>query len=111
MLQEHWTESRPERRTKGPQFLKAHRRALTLTGFFTTKVWTRIGQQTIYTFFIIHIRARCVHIVGSTPPLDASFTKQTALDIVVFDNGLLRGSTHLLMDRYSNLAGCFREIL
>jgi hypothetical protein len=74
-------------------------------------VWTIKGLVTFYTLFVIHVSSRRVHIVGSTPNTDRVFMKQAALDLVAFDDGFLRGSTHLIMDRDGKFTDEFRSIL
>jgi transposase InsO family protein len=106
-------EPAPERskRTTWSQFLKIHWDTLVATDFFTTEVWTIKGLVTFYTLFLIHVSSRRVHIVGSTPNPDRVFLKQAALDVVAFDDGFLRGSTHLIMDRDGKFTNEFRSIL
>src|SRR5207249_9900602 len=48
-------------------FLRAHWGAIAGADFFTTEVWTPRGLLTYYTLFVIDLRSRRVHVVGSTP--------------------------------------------
>lgn len=97
--------------TTWSQFMKTQWDTLAATDFFTTEVWTVEGIVTFYTLFVIDIRSRRVHVVGSTPRPDRVFMAQAALDLAAFDDGFLRGATHLIMDRDSKFTDEFREKL
>ncbi len=94
-----------------PQFLRSHWSTLAASDFFSTEVWTPKGIVTIYTLFIIKLETRRVHIVGSTPHPDSVFMKQTALDLAAFDDGFLRGTTHMIVDRDTKFTAEFEEVL
>ncbi len=113
VLKDNGIEPAPERsrKTTWSQFLRSHWDTLAACDFFTTEVWTIAGLQTIYTFFVIHVATRRVHIVGSTPHPDALFMKNAALDLVAFEEVFLRGKTHLIMDRDGKFTDQFVEIL
>ena len=57
-------------------FMRAHWPALLAADFFTTEVWTVHGLVTYYTAFVIELRSRRVHILGSTPHPDDTFLVQ-----------------------------------
>ena len=80
MLKDNGIEPAPERgkKTTWSQFLRSHWDTLAACDFFTTEVWTLGGLQSIYTFFVIHVATRRVHIVGSTPHPDAPPTAGAA---------------------------------
>src|SRR4029453_19654269 len=44
--------------------------------FFTTEVWTPRGLITYDTLFVLDLRSRQVHVVGSTPPPDGGVMAQ-----------------------------------
>lgn len=54
-------------------FLRAHWDALFAADFLTTDVWTVRGLVTYYTVFVIELRSRRVHVLGSTPQPDDTF--------------------------------------
>jgi putative transposase len=66
-----------ERRMTWRTFLRAHWDALFAADFFTTEVWTARGLVTYYTVFVIELRSRRVHVLGSTPEPDETFVVQT----------------------------------
>ena len=113
ILLEHGIEPAPERskKTTWSQFLRIHWSTLAASDFFTTEVWTPRGLVTIYTFFVIKIETRRVHIVGSTCHPNRVFMKQAALDLAAFDDGFLRGTTHMIIDRDSKFTAEFEDVL
>ena len=113
VLKDNGIEPAPDRskKTTWSQFLRSHWDTLTACDFFTTEVLTVGGLQTVYTFFVLHVATRRVHIVGSTPHPDARFMMNAALDLVAFKDSFLRGKTHLIMDRDSKLTDQFVGIL
>jgi putative transposase len=113
ILREHGIEPASERgkKTTWSQFLRSHWSTLAASDFFTTEVWTAKGLVTIYTLFVIKLDSRRVHIVGSTAHPDRIFMKQAALDLAAFDDGFLRGTTHMIIDRDTKFTAEFEEIL
>jgi transposase InsO family protein len=111
VLQDHGIDPAPERPTTWSQFLRAHWSIIAATDFFTTEVWTASGLTTIYTLFVMRLETRRIHIVGSTANPGATFMQQAALDLAGFDDGFLRGCTHLLIDRDGKFNPRFREVL
>ena len=51
--------------------LRAHWGAIAGADFFTSECWTPRGLITYYTLFVLDLRSRRVHVVGSTPTPDA----------------------------------------
>ena len=113
ILLEHGIEPAPKRskKTTWSQFLRIHWSTLAASDFFTTEVWTPRGLVTIYTLFVIRVESRRVRIVGSTPHPNRVFMKQAALDLAAFDDGFLRGTTHMIIDRDSKFTAEFEEVL
>jgi hypothetical protein len=68
----------PDRPSSWRTFLQAHWGALAGADFFTTEVWTPQGLIIYYTLFVLDLRSRRVHVVGSTPTPDAGFMAQAA---------------------------------
>ena len=102
----------PERnkKTTWKQFLRSHCSTLAATDFFTTEIWTGRGLVTMYTLFVIELKSRRVHIVGSTAHPNAIFMKQAALELVAFDGSFRRGKTHLILDGDAKFTAEFKEI-
>jgi hypothetical protein len=57
-------------------FVRAHWPALVAADVFTTEVWTARGLVTYYTAFVIELRTRQVHVLGSTLQPDNDFVVQ-----------------------------------
>src|SRR5437867_3874184 len=68
----------PGRPSSWRTFLRAHWGEIAGADFFTTEIWTPGGLLTYYTVFVIDLRSRRVHVVGSTPNPDAAFMGQAA---------------------------------
>ncbi|MFN0138253.1 MAG: integrase core domain-containing protein, partial [Phycisphaerae bacterium] len=64
-----------------------------------------------YVFFAMRVCTRRVRILGVTPNPHRLFMKQQALELAAFDDSLLRGCTHLIIDRDTKYTDEFREIL
>ena len=113
ILKDHGIEPAPERtrRTSWKDFLRIHWDSIAAADFFTTEVWTPRGLVTIYTLFVIKLSSRKVHIVGSTKHPNAEFMNQAALDLAGFDDGFLRGSSHLIIDRDPKFTADFKQRL
>jgi hypothetical protein len=62
-------------------FMRAHWPALLAADCFTTEVWTARGLVTYYTAFVIELRSRRVHVLGSTPYPDDPFIVQAFRDL------------------------------
>jgi hypothetical protein len=54
------------RNTIWRQFMKAHWEGLIAADFFTTEVLCGHGLVTFYTWFVIELRSRLVHVCGTT---------------------------------------------
>ncbi len=113
ILQNHGIEPAPERgkKTTWSQFLRSHWSTFAASDFFTTEVWTTKGLVTIYTLVVINIATQPVHIVASTAHPNRIFMKQAALDLAAFDDGFLRGTTHMIIDGDTKFTAEFEEIL
>jgi putative transposase len=79
-------------------FLRAHWDALFAAGFFTTEVSTVRGLVTYYTVFVIELRSRRVHVLGSIPQPDDTFVVQTMRQLTDDVDGVLAGKL-LICDR------------
>ena len=112
IMVENGLDPAPERnkKTTWKQFLRSHCSTLAATDFFTTEIWTGRGLVTMYTLFVIELKSRRVHIVGSTAHPNAIFMKQAALELVAFDGSFRRGKTHLILDGDAKFTAEFKEI-
>src|SRR2546421_336106 len=101
ILKENGIEPAPERdaHTRWATFLKAHWECLTATDFLSVEVCTIKGLVTHYILFFIDIASRSVHIAGITPHPDNRWMKQIARNVTDAEDGFLRGTRHLILDR------------
>jgi putative transposase len=101
----------PDRPPSWRTFLRAHWGAIAGADFFTTEVWTPRGLITYYTLFVLDLRSRRVHVVGSTPTPDAWFMTQAARRLTDAVDGFLVGHRVLVCDRDSKWTDGFRRIV
>ena len=113
ILRSNGIEPAPDRGTKTTwaQFLKSHWAALAAADFFTAEVWTPRGLVTNYVLFALRLKSRKVQFVGWTPRPNATFMKQAALEWIGFEDGFLRGCSHLIIDRDQKYTSEFDAIL
>ena len=103
--------SAPNRPTSWRTFLRAHWGAMAGADFFTSEVWTPRGLITYYTLFVLDLRSRRVHVVGSTPTPDAGFMAQAARRLTDAVDGFLASHQVLICDRDSKWTDAFRRIV
>ena len=108
ILKRNGVEPAPNRKTTWSQFIKSHWDTLAAADFFAVEVWSWRG---LVTFFVIELKSRRVHIVGSTPSPNRIFMRQAALDLTAFDDSFLEGHTHLIMDGDTKYTDEFVELL
>jgi transposase InsO family protein len=101
----------PERPMSWRTFLAAHWGAIVAADFFTTEVWTVRGLVTYYTLFVIELKSRRVHLVGSTPHPDDAFMGQVARGLTSADDGVLSGHRIFICDRDTKWSAAFRQTL
>ena len=113
ILKESGIEPAPERgkHTRWSTFLKAHWECVTATDFLTVEVCTLKGLVTYYILFFIDIASRRVHLAGITPHPDNPWMMQIARNITDKDDGFLRGTRYLLLDRDTKYSEAFRNLL
>jgi transposase InsO family protein len=113
ILREHCIEPAPERdrHTRWSTFLKAHWECLTATDFLSVEVHTLRGLVTYYILFFIDIPSRSVHIAGITPHPDSRWMTQIARNITDADDGFLRGTQYLILDRDTKYSAEFCSAL
>ena len=113
LLKEHGIEPAPERgtRTRWSTFLKAHWQSLVATDFLSVEVCTMRGLVSHYVLFFIDLPTRTVHIAGITPNPDEVWMSQMARNLTDSEDGLLRGKTHVILDRDTKYTAKFRHAL
>jgi len=102
----------PERdgQTRWSTFLKAHWECLTATDLLSVEVHTFKGLVT-YILFFIDVASRSVHIAGITPHPDNRWMKQIARNVTDTEDGFLRGTRYLILDRDTKYSDEFRNAL
>jgi transposase InsO family protein len=113
ILKDKGIEPAPERgqHTRWSTFLKAHWECLTATDFLSIEVCTLKGLVTYYILFFIHIACRSVHVAGMTPHPENPWMMQAARNIIDVEDGFLRDSRYLLLDRDAKYSAGFRDLL
>ena len=113
ILREHGNEPAPgrDRHTRWSTFLKAHWECLTATDFLSVEVYTIKGLVTYCILFFIDIASRSVHIAGITPHPDNRWMTQMARNVTDVDEGFLRGTRYLILDRDTKYTDEFRSVL
>jgi putative transposase len=101
----------PDRPSSWRTFLRAHWGEIAGADFFTTEVWTPRGLITYDTLFVLDLRSRQVHVVGSTPTPDRGFMAQAARRLTDAVDGFLVGHQVLICDRDRKWIHGFRHIL
>jgi putative transposase len=101
----------PDRPSSWQTFLRAHWGEIAGADFFTTEVWTPRGLITYYTLFVLDLRSRQVHVVGSTPTPDAWFMAQAACRLTDAVDGFLAGHRILICDRDTKWTDGFHRIV
>ena len=101
ILKEHGIEPAPERKrqTSWGTFLKAHWDSLAAIDFTTTEVWTMHGLVTMFVLVVMELKTRRIEIAGVTANPDSAWVRQMARNLTDPQDGFLRNSTHLLIDR------------
>ena len=110
ILKAHGIEPAPERtrNTSWKAFLKAHWDALGAIDFTTVEVWTKGGLVTFYLLFVMELASRRVCFAGCTPNPNEGWIKQIARHLTDAEDGFLKDSRYLLMDRDSKFCDLFR---
>lgn len=112
ILKANGIEPAPDRKrsTSWGTFLSAHWDSLAATDFTTTEVWTQHGLVTFFVLVVMQLKTRRVEIAGVTASPDSAWIRQIARNLTDPQDGFLRNSTHVLMDRDMKFAP-LREFL
>src|SRR4029450_5168262 len=113
ILKDHGIEPAPERRTKLPwkTFLAAHWDGLAAADFFTVDVLTMAGLVRYVVLFVMKLKTRTVEIAGITRQPSGSWMTQVARNLTDADDGFLRGTEYLILDRDPLYSTAFRDLL
>jgi transposase InsO family protein len=101
----------PERPSSWRSFIRAHNSAIAGADFFTTEAWTFRGLVTYYTLFVLDLKSRRMHIVGSTRNPAARFMAEAARRLADTVDGFLASHRVLICDRDGKWTDEFRAIL
>jgi putative transposase len=66
------------------EFLKREAATLYACDFFSTKVWTALGQVEFFVLFFIHVSSRRVHVAGRSANPNAAWVAQQARNACMF---------------------------
>ena len=101
ILKEHGIEPAPERKrgTSWETFLNAHWETIGAIDFTTVEVWTMKGLVTMYVLVVMELKTRRIEIAGLTANPDGKWIRQVCRNLTSADDGFLRNTTHLLVDR------------
>ncbi len=101
ILKDNGIEPAPDRKrtTSWGTFLKAHWETLAAIDFTTTEVWTQRGLVTFFVLVVLQVKTRRVEIAGVTANPDSAWIRQIARNLTDPQDGFLRNSTHVLVDR------------
>lgn len=101
ILKENGIEPAPDRKwtTTWEMFLKAHWDSLAAIDFTSTEVWTMYGLVTMFVLVVMELKTRRIEIAGVTASPDSVWVQQMVRNLTDSQDGFLRNSSHLLMDR------------
>lgn len=113
ILKANGLEPAPVRRKRTPwkEFLKTHWDQLSAVDFTSVEVWTPRGLITFYLLFVIHPKTRRVCFAGMTPSPHDPWMKQIARNLIDDEDGFLKDSRLLVMDRDTKFSSVFRHTL
>jgi transposase InsO family protein len=112
-LREQGIEPAPERgkHTSWSTFLKAHWECVAATDLFTVEVCTARGLVTFYVLFFLDLASRTVQIAGATSNPGDAWMTQVARNLTDPEEGFLRRTRYLIMDRDTKYSDAFRNFL
>jgi hypothetical protein len=111
-LREQGIDPAPERgkHTSWSTFLKAHWECVAATDFSTVEVCTARGLVTFFVLFFIDLASRTVKIAGATTNPRGVWMTQIARNLTEADEGFLRRTRYLIMDRDTKYSDAFRGL-
>ena len=113
ILKNRGIEPAPERgnKTGWKAFLAAHWEGLAAADFFTVEVLTWRGLVRYVVFFVMKLKTRTVEIAGITSHPDELWMTQMGRNLTDPDDGFLRDTHHLILDRDPLYTPAFRNML
>lgn len=113
ILSDHGIEPAPERnrKTSWKSFINAHLGAIASADFFTVEVLTWSGLVRYSVLFFLDLKTRMVEIAGITPTPSGDWMKQIVRNLTDEEDGFLRDTQYLIIDRDPLYTGDFRKML
>lgn len=96
-----------KKRTPWRDFIKAHWDQLSAVDFTSVEMWTPRGLITFYLLFVIQPKTRCVYFAGMTTSLNDAWMQQIARNLIDDEDGFLKESRLLLIDRDTEFSANF----
>lgn len=113
ILREHGITPCPDR-SKGStwrQFIRSHMSVIAAADFLTTEVWTCRGLVRYYTFFVIRLDTREVHIAHIGCQLNGQVMAQIDRNLTDGFSGFLKGARFLVLDHDPLYTQYFQKII
>jgi putative transposase len=113
ILLDNGMEPAPERhrKTDWRTFIKAHLGEIAAADFFSVEVRTLTGLVRYVVFFVIDIETRRVEIAGISHNPTGIWMTQIARNLTDSEDGFLRGTRYLILDRDPLYTAAFRALL
>jgi putative transposase len=113
ILKAHGIEPTPERKrqTTWKTFVRSHWDVLGAIDFTTIEVWTKGGLVTFYLLFVMELASRRVCFAGCTTNPNEPWMKQISRNLTDAEDGFLKDSRYVLMDRDTKFCDAFRGSL
>lgn len=100
-----------QKETTWKQFIRSHMDVIAVADFFTTEVWTWRGLVRYYTFFVIRLDTRKVHIAHIGCQVNGQVMAQVARNLTDGISGFLKGARFFICDHDPLYTRHFKEIL
>jgi transposase InsO family protein len=112
-LKDQGIEPAPERskRTSWKTFLRSHWDAIAACDFFTVEVLTLAGLKRFHVLFVIALEARRVEIAGIIHQPHGAWMLQVARNLLDIEDGFLKGTRFLILDRDPLYTSKFQALL
>ncbi|TWT66254.1 Integrase core domain protein [Posidoniimonas polymericola] len=111
VLKAHGLEPAPLRKKRTPwkEFLKAHWDQLAAVDFTSVEVWAPRGLITFYLLFVIQPKTRRAYFAGCTTAPNDAWMQQIGRNLIDDEDGFLKDSRLLIMDRDTKFSAAFRN--
>ena len=113
ILKAHGIEPATDRKRTGSwePFLKTHWDVMASIDFTTVEVWTKGGLTTFYFRFVMELKTRRGNFAGCTTNPNEAWMKTFALELTNHEDGFLKETKYLIMDRDPTFSKSFRTCL